>query len=383
MELAGTGPGPTLESAILKILTRYVVNSFGVVLAMTLLVFTFVMSIGAIFAVVDLLAKGLSCRFLLDYVFCSIPEALTYSVPVSILTSALLTFGKLSADGEITAMKACGVSLWRVVLPVLAASLLASLWCVYVNQQLSPKAQYSRRLLRRRVSVADAIKLIDEGRPYRDAAGIVLYVGKKNGNAWENVRVCRAEPGGNVVTIRARRGALRPMPDGKSAKLTLYEVTYTQTRREPPQYYTAEYEYPSTIRLDEVGQGTAPPKKNRDLPWGELVGRIRGLKASALRGDPDAAGAVTALYVEANKRFALSLACVAFAFLGIPLGIKAHRKESSVGVAISIFLAFNFYVFLIVADSLAQRPAWQPEWIVWFPVVLSVVLGSCLVQRAN
>ena len=75
--------------------------------------------------------------------------------------------------------------------------------------------------------------------------------------------------------------------------------------------------------------------------------------------------------------------CISFVLLGMPLGIRAHRRESSIGVAMSLLLIFAFYLFIIIADSFSRTPGIRPDLIVWMPVVISVALGSYLVQRAN
>ena len=69
--------------------------------------------------------------------------------------------------------------------------------------------------------------------------------------------------------------------------------------------------------------------------------------------------------------------------LGIPLGIKAHRKESSIGIAMSLFLVFNFYLFIIIGESLAARPETYPHLVVWAPVLVSLTLGLFIMRRAN
>jgi len=91
----------------------------------------------------------------------------------------------------------------------------------------------------------------------------------------------------------------------------------------------------------------------------------------------------TSLLVEANTRFTLSLSCFAFVLLGAALGIKIHRKESSIGIAVSLLLVFIFYFFIIIADSLVNRPDLHPHLIVWIPFFLSQVLGCYLIQRSN
>jgi lipopolysaccharide export system permease protein len=87
--------------------------------------------------------------------------------------------------------------------------------------------------------------------------------------------------------------------------------------------------------------------------------------------------------VELNKRIVLAVACFAFVLLGVPLGVTAHRKESSVGLGISLFLVFNFYLFVIIAESLARKPEFRPDLIIWIPVLIAVTLGSYLIERTN
>ncbi|NIQ74338.1 MAG: LptF/LptG family permease, partial [Gammaproteobacteria bacterium] len=76
------------------------------------MVVTFVMSIGIVFKVTDLLAQGVAWKPMVRILFFGFPQAFALAIPVSTLTACLLLFGRLSADGEITAMKANGVSVW-------------------------------------------------------------------------------------------------------------------------------------------------------------------------------------------------------------------------------------------------------------------------------
>ncbi|MBU4199185.1 MAG: LptF/LptG family permease [Verrucomicrobia bacterium] len=90
-----------------------------------------------------------------------------------------------------------------------------------------------------------------------------------------------------------------------------------------------------------------------------------------------------ALMVEASTRLALSFSCYAFVLLGAALGAKIHRKESSIGIAVSLALVFFFYFFIIIADSLVSYPKYQPHLIVWIPFVLAEVIGFYLIQRSH
>jgi lipopolysaccharide export system permease protein len=89
------------------------------------------------------------------------------------------------------------------------------------------------------------------------------------------------------------------------------------------------------------------------------------------------------MVVELNERLALSLACFAFAMLGIPLGLISRRRESSIGVGISLLVVFFFYFFIILADSLVKAPQWHPDLIVWIPILLAEIVGLVLLEKAN
>ena len=89
------------------------------------------------------------------------------------------------------------------------------------------------------------------------------------------------------------------------------------------------------------------------------------------------------LMVEVSTRLALSLSCYAFVLLGAALGMKIHRKESSIGIAVSLLLVFVFYFFIIIADAMVNHPEFQPHLIVWIPFVASEIIGYVLIKRAN
>ncbi len=89
----------------------------------------------------------------------------------------------------------------------------------------------------------------------------------------------------------------------------------------------------------------------------------------------------TSLMVEASTRLGLSFSCFAFVLLGAALGIRIHRRESSIGIALSLVLVFVFYFFIILADSMVSHPQFYPHLIVWIPFVISEAIGFALLHR--
>ena len=131
----------------MRVLDRYLLRTFLVTFALTLAVFTFVMCLGAVVKAIDLLARGVSGWFILKVFFYNIPFLLSFSIPMSVLTSVLLNFGRMSFDGEVTAMKACGISMWQIVAPILVIALGFSALCLYINTSLAPENRLKFRAM--------------------------------------------------------------------------------------------------------------------------------------------------------------------------------------------------------------------------------------------
>jgi len=370
-----------------RVLERYLLRTFLVSFALTLAVFTFVMCLGAVVKAIDLLSRGVSGWFILKIFFYNIPFLLTFSIPMSVLTTALLMFGRLSSDNEINAMKASGLSLWQIITPVVLASVALSALCIFINGSISPKSHWAQRSVLVQLGVTDPLSLLEEGRFVRDIPGWMIYVGKKSRNQAEDIHIYELGPHGATRSIRAKHGTFTIDKETKKLLVTLYDARGEEPDPNNPANLTATRVMPAQtttfpIDLSAVMQRGTVRKKGADMTFPELLHTLSEESHGLLGADPqEIARNRMNLVVDANTRLALALSCFAFTLLGIPLGMKSHRKETSIGFAISIVLVFFFYFFIIIADSLVAHPALRPDLIVWIPVVLSEAIGFWLLKR--
>lgn len=373
----------------MRILNRYLARDFWVIFLVTFAVLTFVMSLGALLRAIDLVSRGASAWAIARIFLYNMPFAMVFTFPMSTLVAVLLQFGRLSMEGEITAMRACGISLWEIIAPVVLMSILLSFFCAYISADLGPRLYHERRKLLVDVTGQDPTALIEEGRFIREFPGYMIYVGEKKKDSFQDMILYELAPGGFKRHIRADSGTMNIDTDSEILRIDLYGVKIDQPDEQYPQdvtksrYIVADH-YPIDFDLDRLMNRKKAVKKVSDMTLQELIRAIRHIREAypELR-EADLAKERMELVVQANKRLTLSIACFAFTVLGIPLGMKSKRKESSVGIGISLVVILVFYIFIILAESFTEQPAWRPDLIIWTPVVLAEVIGFILLKRAE
>ncbi len=373
----------------MRIINKYLIHDYLVTFFMTLLIFTFVMCVGAIIRAVDLIARGVSPWLIVQAFTYNVPYILTFSIPMSAMTTVLLLFGRMSLDGEITALRSSGLSMWQIISPVIMISIVLTGICVYLNISLAPEARFARRSALASLGVEDPISLLEEGRFVRDFPGLLIYIGSKDGNRVYDVVAYETGPEGMKRHIRAQSGELNIDSEQQVLLIDLYDVRIDQPDEDEPLDLTRVRtirgrHYPMELDFSAMLGRGSPRKRRPDMTLvelGETIRHIREhyphLKEQELHRER------MAYLVEANERLALAFSCFAFTLLGIPLGMKSRRRESSIGVLISLCVVFFFYLFIIVADALVRHPQFRPDLIIWFPVVCGEIAGFYLIKRQD
>lgn len=348
-----------------------------------MLLITFAFSVGAIYKAIDIMAKGFPVGIVGLFFIYNLPYSMAYTIPISALFSTLLLFGRLSSDSEISAMKSGGLSLWQIASPVVLISFALVCVCLYNNCVIYPKTTYANQRLIKSMGVEDPIKLLEEGRFIREFPGYMIYVGKKNNNRVRDLIVYEVDKkSGKVMgTIRADSGILTADKEHELLKLELFDARLEFSETTAPVnvgVYRKQLDFSGLMGRETVN------KKRKNLTISELAWRMRNPeKEYAGIKEKDRRVAHNRDLVEFNQRMCLSIAPFMFVLVAIPLGIKSHRKESSVGMLMSLGIVFIYYLFIILSDAFGDKPQLHSWLFPWIPIMIGQIGGLILMRRVN
>ena len=370
----------------MKTIERYVFGSFLSSFTLSFLVLTFVMTIGLMVQIVGYILSGLPMKLVGEFALVSFPETLQWTMPLALLVSSVLVFSRMSADSEIAAMRACGVNLLSIMKWPLAFAALCTMLGFYINNEIVPRGHEIRRTLKAKVSLDTGLDVLEPGHVISDFPKMKLYFGAKEGN-WLYDLVVMDYSNPDVDRMITASKAL-VTSEGRDIALDLYQMTVDPLDADHPTMARASrFQYLVKDALKE----SKYTKKVKDLRFFEMLDAIKGYKASIKRAEGSGKVKGTERYflmrersemkVEFSKRFVFAMASICFVLVGIPLGIKAQRKESTIGMAIALAVSLGYYMISILMLSLHKNFAIHPEYLIWLSVGACFVLASWLIPR--
>ena len=389
----------------MKTLHKYLTGQVLASLLLGMAVFTFVLLIGdGLKEILPLLIGGL-VRFgtVLKAIGLLIPFFWVYALPMGLLTATLLVFGRFSADQELTAARASGISLLSLITPVLLLSLFCCVLSAWINMDLGPRSRVAFKDLLFRAQ-ADLMRVqLPERQFIRDIPDYIIYVDKNHNGDLEDVMVFVLQNETNVTTtIRAPQGRLKTDPKNKQLTLDLLNAqmvkinpTGSVTISSSKGWSSYTYQLPATEshpyrpalsdmtfwqlgdELDDLNRKLSlPPDLDETTASDTRLGQLDEVQKQ--RED-----VMEPIRVEMNRQVAFSFACFSFTLIGIPLGIRVHRRETNVGVAIALMLVLIYYAFIMLGEALSSRPEFAPHLIFWLPNFIFQAVGAVLLWRAN
>ena len=343
---------------------------------MTVLVFSFVLLLGNLFKeIAALMASGrVSPGFLLKAIGLLIPYVLVYSLPMGMLTATLLVFGRFSAEHELTAARAGGISLLSLSAPVLAIGVLMSALCGWMNLQVAPQCRLAYKTMLFEYGLENAAVLLTE-KSFTDFPGHRVYVESIDGNTLRDVMIYQYDEAGNLKRrMHAEEASLELDAETEQVMLTLRSVDGFEFSDGKERTFVYSKHGPMALGKKPMESRQRPPKL-KELRFGQLRARIAKLKQQGK--DP------TPAQIQLHQKVALSFACIGFTLIGIPLAIRTHRRETNIGIAMALVLVTGYYGLIVLAQALEGQPSLLPHLWMWLPNFLFQGIGCALLWKMN
>jgi lipopolysaccharide export system permease protein len=325
-----------------------------------------------------------------------LPLAITYALPMGMLTGVLLTLGRLSADSEITAMRAAGISMTRVTRSVLFLAAMGAVVALYFNFESMPATRVEYHRAFAATVQSNPLSIIIPKTFIRDFPGHVVYVGEKQGGQLRDIWLWELDKERRVTRIlHAESGTFEYEDSDNVLVLTLTRAQVETRNEKTPETFTeaqlvgsAEQSEPIRLSLDRFfGRASTARMKQEWLTYGELREARAKLAATPLPDDPVAAkkSVMERMKLELvyQDKFNTALAVLSLALIGIPLGIKVSRRETSANFAIAVGLTLTYYLMTMAVKVLDRHPEYRPDLLLWLPNIILLGVGVWLLTRID
>ncbi|HET6420902.1 MAG TPA: LPS export ABC transporter permease LptF [Geobacteraceae bacterium] len=357
-----------------KILYFYIFKEITVPFVLGFSVFTFVLLMGKLLQLAEMVvAKGMPFSDILRLVAYMLPSFCVVTIPMSFLLAVLLAFGRLSSDSEITAMKACKISLYGLLPPVAAFGLIAFAISMFVTIYALPWGNSSFKIflydvIKARISLNIKEKVFNDNFP-----GMVLYVDKydQKRHFISDILIYDDRKPNEPSTIFAKSGAIATDADKKEIRLSLRDGSI---HRNPGKinYHLVEFaNYDLSINMSQASPGVKTDEQ--DMSFSELRQNINNPSTDAKSR--------TDLLLELHKRLAFPFACFIFVVIGIPLGMQNQRSGKAAGFSMSICVIIFNYILFSMGKTLGQKGLLYPAIAMWLPNLTLLAIGFYLFKK--
>ena len=302
-----------------------------------------------------------------------LPTMLTVTIPMGVLVGILTGFSRMSSDSEVIALRASGVSMRRILRPVLFFAVLAWAVTLTLTFWITPTTNSNLRTILTNLELKHRSIEVSP-RVFYELPGWVLWLNKaRSGDAIEGRGILIADtkdPDHPEFTM-AESGVIATTNSNRSLQLSLINGSKHEVDKNDADKYKISGFSSTTIAIDLPAQDVPPPPPVTETATRELWDRVRAGSATLREA------------IEFHRRFALPFACIAFALVALPLGVTTNRGGRSTGLVLSLILMFAYYLSLFGGTRATSVGSLSPFLGAWLPNFTFAGLGIFLLARSD
>lgn len=370
----------------LSVMDRYIITELIPPFVFGMGLFSSVgVTIGSLF---DLMRRavdqGLPATLVLTVLLLSLPQFMAYAFPTSVLLATLLTYSRLSSDSELIALRSCGVSIYRLVLPGIVLSFVITGLTFAFNEYVVPAANYQATLTLEKALNQEKPSFKERNIFYREY-GLVEQANGTQENMLKRLFYAQKFDGeqmqGLTILDWSQKG-LNQIVTADSAVWnfaqstwdffngTIYLIAPDASYRNIVRFEHQQLQLPRTP-LDLANKG-------RDYDEMNIAQARERLKLERLSGDE---ADIRKLLIRIQQKIALPFACVVFGLVGGALGNSPQRTNKATGFGVSVLVIFIYYMLMAIGDALGLSNYLPPVVAAWLPNLLGFSVGGFLLFR--
>jgi LPS export ABC transporter permease LptG/LPS export ABC transporter permease LptF len=362
------------------ILDRYIIRELILPFLLGLVIFTFLLVLDPLATYSEqLIAKGVSWGIVARVLGTLLPQALAITIPIALLIGLLIGLGRFSADREMVAMQACGISIYRLLRPVLLLAFGG--WAVtsYIMIEAVPTANQTFReivfgIITQRVETEIKPRVFFEDFPNR-----VLYVGDAPaGGGWRECFLADTSRPEQPTVFTAEACRLVIDRSARTVDLVLTSgARHAANLSEPEKYEVDRFaEFILALDPNTVFREAELLKGDNEMTIGELRARAAELEREGLPSHTP--------LLALHRKFSIPVACIVLAVIGLGLGVQHGRGGKLAAFVPGIGVVFVYYVIEYLGRQMTKGQLVAPWLAVWAPnIVLGAAGVALLVWRAR
>ncbi|HOD54480.1 MAG TPA: LptF/LptG family permease [Candidatus Cloacimonadota bacterium] len=403
----------------MKILERYFFWESIKPFLVSLIVITFVMMLDRLIDLLNIIIeKQLDILTIISLFSLSLPFIMALSVPLAVLTSSIMTFGRMSVDQELTAAKACGVNVHKKLIHLYVLALLLAGGMAYFNDFILPETNHTLKNLMIKVTYRKPINAIKPG-TFTVLDNISIYAREAIGNELRGIIIYNRENSSFPTTITAKSGTIKIENNASQVRVDLYNgEMHEKDPKDQNKYQVRYFKKYSMVRSDlgfEMDNSPTAYRGDREMTSQQVREMIADRMKDAERLDKelkplrenlqklpknledkdiymehkkitnmlnlkqaekDEVEKTIRMYqVEIQKKYALAFACFIFFMIGAPIGMMT--KSSGIGMAFSVsaIIFLIFYVMIVGGEQLGDKGILSPIFSMWLPNIIFFIIG--------
>jgi lipopolysaccharide export system permease protein len=355
----------------MRILTRYILKEVFSHSLLGLLIFTFVIFIPHISHLLELVVRReLAGTQVLTLFLLPLPGIVVLTIPMAVLVGILIGLSRMAADGEVVAARASGMNLGYFIRPVMFFALIGWGVASWMSLILAPQAGRTLSHLETRLEASQIPYEIQPRVFIEQFPNLLLYLKDVTGarSRWKGVFIADTTERDSPKITLAESGILVNDPRHDRLVLHLEQGATHETDPQRPAIYSVSTFKDTDIPI-QLQDSSQAPEDHRTPATDTLASLFAAARSG---GSPEARRAAE---VELNYRFAVPVASLVLALVGIPLGLFSRKGGKAVGIMLTLFLVFTYYIIMAFGLSFAKQGRLSPLIGVWLANGVFLLVG--------